>query len=60
MTRITWLKGIRRIKSSAYTREVEGYRCSACNYFVLKTVRNCPNCGGEFAGKVQGEPDVKS
>ena len=49
---ITWLKGMKRVKENRMTREVSGYRCSGCNYFVLKQLRVCPNCNGEYKGKI--------
>ena len=52
---ITWLKGVKRVKSGEITREIKGYRCSGCNYFVLSPMRKCPDCGNEFAGKVYGD-----
>lgn len=52
---ITWLKGTKRIKGEKFTREISGFRCSGCNYFVLKQMRKCPECGNEFMGKIQGE-----
>ena len=50
---ITWLRGKTRIKNEKYTREIEGYRCSSCNNFVLRPMPKCPECGGEYKGKVQ-------
>ena len=50
---ITWLKGIKRVKSGKHTREIHGYRCSKCNEFVLRPIRVCPNCGDKFNGVVQ-------
>lgn len=52
---ITWLRGMTRTKNEKYTREIQGYRCSGCNYFVLKQMRRCPSCGGEYKGTIQGE-----
>lgn len=52
---ITWLKGVTRVKGGKYTREISGYRCSNCSNFVLKQIRTCPSCGGEYLGKIIGE-----
>ena len=49
---ITWLTGITRVKEQNYTKEVSGYRCSGCRHFELYPLRNCPNCGGEYMGKL--------
>ena len=50
---ITWLKGIKRVKTPKYTQEISGYRCSGCNAFETSPRRKCPNCGGEYKGKIQ-------
>lgn len=49
---ITWLKGVKRVKSGKTTREINGFRCSKCNEFVLRQIGACPNCGDKFAGAV--------
>ena len=50
---ITWIKGIKRVKTNRYTQEIEGYRCSKCSNFETSPRRICSKCGGEYKGKIQ-------
>ena len=52
---ITWLKGMIRVRDEEGSREIQGYRCSSCNHFEEKQQRICPNCNGEYLGKILGE-----
>ena len=46
---ITWLRGVKRIRGGEYTKEISGFRCSNCNYFALRPMMKCPECGGDYA-----------